>query len=163
MEQKSKRLMLGAALASVGLATVMLGGPPAAPKVSVDEVNPGTSIERGLCLSVSLAPGAASECGDLRLAHALPAVRTLNQARAPVLIYNSQHASPRPVVAAHVTLPSGKSGLSRVVATLKVNGTPRGQGVWNGSAWPAVNGPVRIAVAYDAANDATGPYRSGFA
>jgi RHS repeat-associated protein len=124
----------------------------------VDEVNPGTSVERDLCLSVSLAPGAASECGDLRLAHALPAVRTLNQARAPVLIYNSQHASPKPIVAAHVTLPDGPSGLSRVVATLKVNGTPRGQGVWKGSAWPG-NGPVRIAVAYDAASDPTGPYR----
>jgi RHS repeat-associated protein len=127
--------------------------------VSVADVNPGTSVERDLCLSVSLAPGAASECGDLRLAHALPAVRTLNRARAPVLLYNSQHASPHPIVAAHVTLPSGPSGLSRVVATLKVNGTPRGQGVWKGSAWPDITGPVRIAVGYDAASDSTGPYR----
>jgi YD repeat-containing protein len=122
-------------------------------------VNPGTSVERDLCLSVSLAPGAASECGDLRLAHALPAVRTLNRARAPVLLYNSQHASPHPIVAAHVTLPSGPSGLSRMVATLKVNGTPRRQGVWKGNAWPDVTGPVRIAVGYDAAADSTGPYR----
>jgi RHS repeat-associated protein len=45
-----------------------------------------------------------------------------------------------------------------VVATLKVNGTPRGQGVWKGSTWPG-SGPVRIAVAYDAAADSTGPYR----
>ena len=155
--QKTKLMALGA-LASAAFATVMLAGPPAPPRVSVDEVNPGTSVERDLCLSVSLAPGAASECGDLRLAHALPAVRTLNQARAPVLIYNSQHASPRPIVAAHVTLPDGASGLSRVVATLKVNGTPRGQGVWKGSAWPG-DGPVRIAVAYDAASDPMGPYR----
>jgi len=62
-------------------------------------------------------------------------------------------------VAAHVTLPSGPGGLSRVVATLTVNGTPRGQGVWRGSAWPDVTGPVRIAVGYDAAGDSTGPYR----
>ncbi|HLL82696.1 MAG TPA: hypothetical protein VK420_08580, partial [Longimicrobium sp.] len=86
------------------------------------------------------------------------AVRTLGRARAPVLLYNSQHASPHPIVAAHVTLPDGPSGLSRVVATLKVNGTPRGQGVWRGSAWPG-SGPVRIAVGYDAASDSTGPYR----
>jgi RHS repeat-associated protein len=46
-----------------------------------------------------------------------------------------------------------------VVATLKVNGTPRGQGVWRGSAWPDVTGPVRIAVGYDASSDSTGPYR----
>jgi RHS repeat-associated protein len=159
MKQRQKMFTLAAALATGGaLATAMLGD-PAPPQVSVADVNPGTSVERDLCLSVSLAPGAASECGDLRLAHALPAVRTLNRARAPVLLYNSQHASPHPIVAAHVTLPSGKSGLSRVVATLKVNGTPRGQGVWRGSAWPDVTGPVRIAVGYDAASDSTGPYR----
>jgi RHS repeat-associated protein len=150
---------LAAALASSGaLAAGLLAGPPGAPLVSVDDVNPGTRVERDLCLSVSVGPGAASECGDLRLAHALPTVRTLNQARAPVLLFNSQHASPHPVVAAHVTLPSGTAGLSRVVAILKVNGTPRGQGVWRGSTWPGA-GPVRIAVGYDAAGDPTGPYR----
>ena len=160
MKQRQKMFTLAAALATGGaLATGLLAGDPAPPQVSVADVNPGTSVERDLCLSVSLAPGAASECGDLRLAHALPAVRTLGRARAPVLLYNSQHASPHPIVAAHVTLPSGKDGLSRVVATLKVNGTPRGQGVWRGSAWPDVTGPVRIAVGYDAASDSTGPYR----
>jgi RHS repeat-associated protein len=160
MKQRQKMFTLAAALATGGaLARALLAGDPAPPEVSVADVNPGTSVERDLCLSVSLAPGAASECGDLRLAHALPAVRTLNRARAPVLLYNSQHASPHPIVAAHVTLPSGKDGLSRVVATLKVNGTPRGQGVWKGSAWPDVTGPVRIAVGYDAAGDSTGPYR----
>jgi hypothetical protein len=55
--------------------------------------------------------------------------------------------------------PSGTNGLSRVVATLKVNGTPRGQGVWRGSSWPAGTQPVRVAVGYDAASDASGPYR----
>ncbi|HEX8361042.1 MAG TPA: RHS repeat-associated core domain-containing protein [Longimicrobium sp.] len=154
-----KTFTLAAALASSGaLGAALLGGEPVAPQVSVAEVNPGTAVERDLCLSVSVGPGAASECGDLRLAHALPAVRTLNQARAPVLLYNSQHASPFPAVAAHVTLPSGTAGLSRVVAVLRVNGTPRGQGVWKGSTWPGA-GPVRIAVGYDASGDATGPYR----
>jgi RHS repeat-associated protein len=156
---RTKVLTATAGLASTGvLALAMLGGEPGAPQVDVAGVNPGAAVERDLCLSVSVGPGAASECGDLRLAHALPAVRTLNQARAPVLLYNSQHASPHPVVAAHVTLPSGTAGLSRVVAVLKVNGTPRGQGVWKGSTWPG-GGPVRIAVGYDAAGDPTGPYR----
>jgi len=133
MKQKTKMAAF-AGLASAGaLATAFFAGGTGAPQVSVDEVNPGTSVERSLCLSVSLAPAAASECGDLRLAHALPAVRTLGQARAPVLLYNSQHASPRPIVAANVTLPDGSSGLSRVTATLKVNGTPRAQGVWRGA------------------------------
>jgi YD repeat-containing protein len=159
MTNRGRTFTLAGALATSGaLATALLTTGPAPPQVSVADVNPGTSVERDLCLSVSLAPGAASECGDLRLAHALPAVRTLGRARAPVLLYNSQHASPHPIVAAHVTLPDGPSGLSRVVATLKVNGTPRGQGVWKGSAWPG-SGPVRIAVGYDAASDSTGPYR----
>jgi YD repeat-containing protein len=104
------------------------------------------------------APGGASECGDLRLAHALPAVRTLNQARAPVLLYNSEHASPHPVVAANVRLPSGTLGLRRVVATLKVEGTPRARSVWNGGDWPGGDA-ARIAVAYDAAGDRTRAYR----
>ena len=62
--------------------------------LAVQEVSSGTTLARGLCLGISLGAGAASECGDLRLAHVLPAVRTLSQSRAPVLIYNSQHASP---------------------------------------------------------------------
>jgi hypothetical protein len=115
-------------------------------------------VARDRCLTVAL-PTGASECGDLRLAHALPSVRTLNQVRTPMLVYNSQHASPHPIVAANVSLPSGTNGLSRVVATLKVNGTPRGQGVWRGSSWPAGTQPVRVAVGYDAASDASGPYR----
>jgi RHS repeat-associated protein len=125
--------------------------------VSVADVNPGTSVERDLCLSVSLAPGAASECGDLRLAHALPAVRTLGRARAPCSCTTASTRAPIP--SWPPTSPSRRPlGLSRVVATLKVNGTPRGQGVWKGSAWPG-SGPVRIAVGYDAASDSTGPYR----
>lgn len=153
-----RRTAFGAMLATTGAAVMLLTGDPGAPQVQVDDVNPGTAIERDLCLTVAI-PGGASECGDLRLAHALPAVRTLNRTRTPALLYNSQHASPRPTVAAHVTLPGGRDGLSRVVATLKVNGTPRAQGVWRGSTWPRTTGQVRIAVGYDAANDPTGPYR----
>ncbi len=157
MTKTFRRMLLAGSTLLSGASTYATTG-TAAPQVSVADVSPGTAVERDLCLSVSVGPGAASECGDLRLAHALPAVRTLNQARAPVLLYNSQHASPHPVVAAHVTLPFGAAGLSRVVALLKVNGTPRGQGVWKGTAWPG-GGPVRIAVGYDAGGDATGPYR----
>ncbi|HEX8671273.1 MAG TPA: hypothetical protein VF710_05265 [Longimicrobium sp.] len=71
MKQRQKMFTLAAALATGGaLATGLLAGDPAPPVVSVADVNPGTSVERDLCLSVSLAPGAASECGDLRPAHA---------------------------------------------------------------------------------------------
>ena len=131
----------------------------APPVVNVQEVNPGTSVERDLCVTVSVAAGAAAECGDLRLAHALPSMRNLNQVRAPVLLYNSQHASPYAVVAANVSLPQGTSGLSRVTAVLRVNGAPRGEGIWRGSAWPQGTGATRIAVGFDASSEPTGPYR----
>lgn len=129
-----------------------------APLVQVAEPHPGATVERDLCLTIAVGAGAASECGDLRLAHALPTVRTLNKARTPVLLYNSQHAHPHPLVAANVTLPNGTAGLRRVVATLRVNGLPRAQSVYKGAAWPSA-GPVRIAVGYDAANEPTNLYR----
>lgn len=149
---------LGAMLVSTSAVVALLTSEPGAPQVEVEDLNAGTSVERDLCLTVAL-PGGASECGDLRLAHALPTVRTLNRARAPTLLYNSQHANPHPIVAANVTLPGGSAGLSRVTAVLKVGGTPRAQGVWRGSSWPQTASPVRIAVGYDAASDPTGPYR----
>ncbi|MGD2152747.1 MAG: hypothetical protein PVG79_05725 [Gemmatimonadales bacterium] len=69
------------------------GGQKATPVVTVFDVNPGTSVSRGLCLTIALGD-AASECGDLRIVHPLPATRTMNRARAPVLLYNRQHAVP---------------------------------------------------------------------
>jgi hypothetical protein len=44
---------------------------PAAPVVSVAGLNPRTSIDRPQCLTIAVAKGAAAECGDLRLVHAL--------------------------------------------------------------------------------------------
>ncbi|HEV7591122.1 MAG TPA: hypothetical protein VGO40_23630 [Longimicrobium sp.] len=69
--------------------------------------NAGTAVERSLCLTISVGAGAASECGDLRLVHPLPGMKTYNQQRAPVLLYNSQHAHPHPLVTAQVTVPAG--------------------------------------------------------
>ncbi len=54
--------------------------------VSVEEVNSGAMVERDLCLTIALGASAAAECGDLRIVHALPTLRTLNRARAPVVL-----------------------------------------------------------------------------
>jgi RHS repeat-associated protein len=62
----------------------------------------GPVIARDMCLTIAIGPSAAYECADLRIAHALPGVRTLGQARAPVLLYNSQHAHPFVVLNADV-------------------------------------------------------------
>ena len=53
-------------------------------------------LPRGACVTIALTTAAASECGDLRLAYGVAAVRTLGSARAPTLLYNSQHAAPKP-------------------------------------------------------------------
>ncbi|HEY0025310.1 MAG TPA: PA14 domain-containing protein [Longimicrobium sp.] len=117
--------------------------------------------ERDLCLTVAV-PGGASECGELRLAHALPAIRTLNTVRAPILVYNSQHARPMPVVAGRVMLPADRGTPTRVEAVLSAGPNyqlvKRANRAWAGSEWP-LGQARRIALAYDAANDPEGVYR----
>ncbi|HEU0014978.1 MAG TPA: AHH domain-containing protein [Longimicrobium sp.] len=147
---------------------------PATPVVSVADVNPGTTLERDMCLTVAAADGAAYECGDLRLAHAFPAVRTLGRGRAPSLLYNSQHAHPRPIVFANVTLPAGADVPTSVEVVGTLGGLPA-SGSWNGSAWPA-GGTRRVGLQWDGLSLSTGvhayslqvtfwygttPYRSG--
>ncbi|HST59117.1 MAG TPA: hypothetical protein VLK84_10520, partial [Longimicrobium sp.] len=113
-------------------------------------------IQRDACVVVSTGPGTASECGDLRLAHALPSVRVLNKARTPVLTYNSDHAWTNPIVATQFAGPAGTVPDS-IHAVLLVNGAQVAQRRWKG--WGATQSR-RIALSY-LANDtihATGLY-----
>ena len=127
--------------------------------VNIDSVNPGADVERDLCLTIAVGDHAAAECGDLRIAHALPVVRTRNTARAPTLIYNSQHAHPIMAFGADVTLPSGASTPDSVIGTLVVNGASPLSRRWSGAEWGATTGRTRrIGMAYDAQNLATGIY-----
>lgn len=118
------------------------------PTVTVAGANTGSVVERRLCLAIAAGSDAASECGDLRIVHPLATTRTLNKARTPTLIYNSQHAQPRPLIAAYVTLPATAATPDFVVATLRLNGDPtaRGGGQWSGSDW-APGKTSRIVVA----------------
>ncbi|HEX8695960.1 MAG TPA: RHS repeat-associated core domain-containing protein [Longimicrobium sp.] len=100
------------------------------------------TTERDLCLAVGAGAGAAAECGDLRLAHALPAVRALGKTHAPVLLYNSEHSGERfPLLAARVTPPPSMGVLERVEVVLWLqdgNGWhPRGRRIWEGAALAA--------------------------
>lgn len=103
------------------------------PPAGVVLFSTGSTIERDLCVTMALGSDAASECGDLRLVHALPPTRTLNRVWAPMLIYNSQHASPAPIVQADVTLPTGTT--DSVQARLLIANVERGKGRWAG--WAA--------------------------
>jgi RHS repeat-associated protein len=115
-------------------------------------VNPGATVERALCLSISLGAGAASECGDLRLVHALPAVQSMMKSRSPTLLYNSQHIETRRWVYADVTVPATTP--QTVTATVKVAGATRGTGTWTGTEW-GTSRTRRIAVPVNVAGDST--------
>lgn len=130
-----------------------------APSADITAVNPGTMLERSLCVAVALAEASASECGDLRLAHPLPAVRTMNKARVPTLLYSSAAAHPYQLVAANVTLPAGAANPDTLVATLLLNGsTVRDSGKWSGAGM-SPGRAIRVVLGYDGrALDSTGIY-----
>jgi RHS repeat-associated protein len=117
----------------------------------------GPVVERGLCLTIAAGPAAAYECGDLRLVHTLPAVRTLNKTRAPTLLYNSQQAHPYPLVQADVTLPAGDPLPTTITAILRVANAQYSSS-WSGSTWGSPGESRRVTVGFDADALATGLY-----
>ncbi|HET7464575.1 MAG TPA: RHS repeat-associated core domain-containing protein, partial [Longimicrobium sp.] len=124
-------------------------------------VHAGASVRRDQCLTMSMGGGAAYECGDLRLAHALSTTRVLNSPRTPVLLYNSDHARPQPLVDFNVAMTAGNAP-SVVTAILRVGpvgGTmvERARRTWSDGAW-ANGGLWRFAVQYDASADPTNVY-----
>jgi len=143
-----------------GLVTISAGNTDSS-TVDVNRVNSGAVVERDLCLTISLGGGGAIECGDLRLAQALPSTRTLNRGRTPTLLYNSAHARPYPLTAANVTLPVTAMWPDSVVATLRFGTIPKGRGKWIGSDWVA-GATRRVVVGYDGISDTTGIYSFTF-
>ncbi len=117
---------------------------PPAPVVSLVSTNPGTAVERDMCLTIAAGQNAAFECGDLRIVHALPAIRTVNKARVPTLIYNSAYAQLYPVFTAQVTVNTVPDS---VEAILKVGGVEQTRARWAGSDWVA-GGTRQIALSY---------------
>ena len=106
-----------------GSATIAVTQPtPIVLSVSTQGLNAETNVTRSQCLTISAGDGAAYECGDLRLVHALPTTTTMNKARTPVLLFNSRQAKPSVVVAANVAVSSGIP--TSVAATLSISGFP---------------------------------------
>jgi RHS repeat-associated protein len=116
-----------------------------------------TLLERGMCVTAPAGTGAAYECGDLRLVHPLPTTRVLNKPRTPVLIYNSQHASPYPIVAAHVVRNSGQPRPDSLSAQLSINGAQVAAKRYTGF----IADTVRIALGFDAAVGGAGARPTG--
>lgn len=122
--------------------------PAGAPSVSI--LNSDSLIARDLCFNAKLGAAMAYNCGDLQVVHSLPATTTMGTTRGPVLIYNSQHARPSPIVAATISLPSTAAGPDTIVATVTVDSAPGRTWVrkWPGTMW---TGGVarRVALALD--------------
>lgn len=116
--------------------------------VDIASVNPGSTVERSLCLHVSVAKGASYECGALRLAYALPTTTTLTNTRTPVLLYNSQFAAPHVVIAANVTLPDSRIPDSVSARLLDSVGVKLDSAKWAGSNWAALS-TRRVALIFD--------------
>lgn len=125
-----------------------------APVVDVAGENPGTTVRRDLCLTMAAGEDAASECGDLRIAHPLPSVRTMNKARSPDLLYNSQFAHPHPVIAANVSLGDSTLAPDTLLTILTVNGVTRDTVRWKGHDF-ATGTTRRVVLGYDALADSS--------
>jgi len=113
------------------------------------------NIDRSACLTSGAGEAAAWSCGDLAVAHAMPAYTAMNRARNLTLIYNSAQAVPQPVVAVAVT----ESGISRpdfVYAELKVNGAVKAVNTYAG--WVGAPTTRQLALSYDASADSSGIY-----
>src|SRR5437899_9918572 len=118
-----------------GWVNVTVGSQMAPDSVDVSTSTPGTRVEPKICVTVAASRGAAYQCGDLRIVHALPTTRTLNRVRTPTLLYSSQHAHPYPLVAANVPLNGAAATPDSVVATLRVNNVVHGRSRWDGADW----------------------------
>ncbi|HEX5727228.1 MAG TPA: RHS repeat-associated core domain-containing protein [Longimicrobiaceae bacterium] len=108
---------------------------PAEPGI-VNQGGEGTRLDRAGFVVARAGPGAAFEGGDLRLAHALPTTRVLGTARTPVLLYNSQHAQPRPAVAVSWGPPASSapnpSPVTQVRAVLRLASGDSAVRTWTG-------------------------------
>ncbi|MBB4635619.1 RHS repeat-associated core domain-containing protein [Longimicrobium terrae] len=156
----SARSTANAAIEDAGWAElegVGTGTAPAAMTVTLVDLNSSATIARDQCVTVAIAPGAAMECGDLRLAHGLPAVQLLGRTHAPSLLYSSAHVSGTARVYADVRLPVGSTVPTTVeVKVFKPNGSFY-RTVYPGSQWGSGTAR-RISIVMDTLASLTGVY-----
>ena len=127
------------------------------PVASLDSVWTPGRAERSMCVTVALGTGGtADECGDLRVAVATSAVRTLGETRAPTLLYGSGDALATVVVPVRVGFLAQATIPDSVTAALLVGGVVQDHGTWVKAQWAA--GAMRqIALAIDGRTLAGGP------
>lgn len=143
-----------------------LAPPPTARGVTL--VNPAGTVERDLCVTIKAGNDAAMECGDLRLAHALPSIRTKGKLRTPVLLFNGALAEPMVRIPADVALDAGfvttPPFADRISATVVITSpaSMAGQsflaGEWTATDWPENGEAQRIIAAFDGSTLPSGKY-----
>jgi RHS repeat-associated protein len=132
-------------------------GPPA--ETALPAVISPSLVRRDLCLDIAAGSVGSVECGDLRIAHALPVTTVMGVARVPILTYNSQHASPFLLIPANVSHAAGDPLPGTFNATLWVNGAQVDSRSWPGTDWPSGSSSTRrVTVGFDATGYATGLY-----
>ncbi|MBY0492070.1 MAG: hypothetical protein K2R93_19670, partial [Gemmatimonadaceae bacterium] len=91
----------------------------AAPSAGISVVSATDDLDRGSCVTIAAGDAASSECGDLRLVHALPSTTRMNRTRTPALLYSSSTAAPAPSVSVEVSV--GSSPPDSLVICLTVS------------------------------------------
>jgi RHS repeat-associated protein len=149
-------------------ATILVHAQPKdLPVASLDSVWAPGRIERGMCVTVAVGTGGtADECGDLRVAVAASAVRTLGETRAPTLLYGSSDATAAVVLPVWVSLLPQATLPDSITASVLVGGVLIDHGKWVKAQWVA-GASRQVALAFDGrtltggpggANDHSGEY-----
>jgi YD repeat-containing protein len=125
--------------------------PTGAPIVGIDVVQ---RLPRAECLMTSAGPAGAFQCGDLVVAHAMPAYKTMNEDRRLTLLYNSAAATVQQYLPLHVTIPSGMQVPDTVRVALWI-GTQEWTFKYSGSSFGSGE-KRRLSLAFDASNTASG-------
>jgi len=120
-------------------------------------MNPGPLVERSACVTAGAGPG-AFQCGELLLAHSMPAYRSRERDRSLTLLYNSSTAKPHPVVMADIRLRPGTGQPDQLHARLVVNGVSGPTYTYKNTGLADDGAPRRIAIGYDASTLTTGIY-----
>lgn len=113
--------------------------PVAALSNGVTLINPTGILDHSLCVSVAVGPGAALECGDLRLTYALPQIHTRDRARAPSLIYHSNTAHPFPAIAANLSITAPVGGETYTATVVFTAGGPLAGQSFAAGSWAAAD------------------------
>jgi RHS repeat-associated protein len=153
----------GPGVADAGWIDVQTLAPPGwaqpAMEVHLANLNSTATVDRTQCVTVAIAPGAAMECGDLRLSHGLPAVHVMGRTRAPVLLYNSRHAQPTPAVYANLYLAGSAQAPSSVEVLVTRGGATLASRTYPGSEFvPGTSRRVALTWTEGGATAATGVY-----